>query len=331
LATARVGAVPAEIAKTTAETEKAKAETTNIPLTPDIKNYNFAKAAFEADPANAGKTFMSPLEFAQQGGGGGGGVKLFGNTHIQVKKDADGNVLRNPDGTPQFDVVQLTDRPGVPPVKQPGLQPKITKTETGTNIQYSVQTDAGPIVIDTVDKNELEAAKQKAVGANEGKASVEAKRAYEGTNNQLQTGFSIFEKLEKHPGLDGIVGAGSYLPIIRGTDRANAEAMRSQAVGVLYQQAIQSLKGVTSRAAVQEIAGANQMQGRLANTDQSPEAYRQAIRDAKESIRRIGAVLADNAGQPRPDWVGDVKLEETPGPTPTKSWKRNKDGKLELQ
>jgi hypothetical protein len=312
-AAAETGAVPSLIDQRTAEAEKARAEAANVPLTPDIKNYNFAKQQWEADPKNAGKPFMDYTTFQQQGGGGGGGVKLFGTTHIQVRKDADGNTLRNPDGTPQYDVVQLADRPGVAPVKLPGLTPKITKTETGEDVQYSVQTDQGPVVLDTINKKVLQTAIDKAAGGEQGKASVDAKRAYETTNNQLQTGYSIFDRLEKHPSLDSIVGASSYLPIVRGTDRANAEAMRNQAVGVLYQQAIQSLKGVTSRAAVQEINGAKQMQGRLEDTGQTPEAYRQAIRDAKESIKRIAAIAADNAGQPRPDWVGDVKLEATPG------------------
>lgn len=321
-ARAEIGAIPSQIEQRQAETEKAKAETANIPLTPDIKNYNQYVTQFQADPSNAGKKPLSFLEFQQQGGGGGGGVKLFGQTHIQLKRDDQGNVARNPDGSPQFDVVQLTDRPGVPPVVQPGLQPKITKTDTDTETRYSVMTDAGPQVIDVVPKNVQEGARQRAVGTEQGKAQAEARTGLESKLGVIDDQIKIISDAINDPNLASRVGPilQNPLRLLPPTSEADiaTESRLRQAQGLNIAQIASTLREAgISRPALQEVMTAASSVNRLQFTNLSAKDYRAAGQEAIDRLRRAMAVAYDSAGVKRPDSLKDVNLETGAAPAAT--------------
>lgn len=54
---------------------------------------------------------------------------------------------------------------------------------------------------------------------------------------------NLLKQLVAHPGLSSDTGAMSYLPVMRGTDRANFRSIRNQINGTAFLQAFQTLKG----------------------------------------------------------------------------------------
>ena len=309
---AETGAIPTKTSLEQAQTRAADAAALNSATTTDIKDYQF----YSKQETDAGRTPLGFAEFQRKFGG-----KATPKMGLQVtwrqQQGPDGKPILDENGNPIMEGVQLSDVPGEEPQVVKGATIKAQRTDTGTGWTY-VNPYTGQPIGAPLSKNVQTTAEQKASGSEQGKSETVASRAYEATNNTLQQGYATFEQLEKHPGLDGLTGLSSKLPIIPGTDRADAFALQHQAVSVLYNQAVQSLKGVTSRAAIQEINQAAAMQGRLADTSQSAEGYRKAIADAKESIKRIAAINADNAGKSRPDWVGNIDINAPPQQTPVK-------------
>jgi hypothetical protein len=54
---------------------------------------------------------------------------------------------------------------------------------------------------------------------------------------------NILKNIVTHPGLEADVGLRSYLPVVRGTDRANFRSLRNQINGTAFLQAFQTLRG----------------------------------------------------------------------------------------
>lgn len=76
-----------------------------------------------------------------------------------------------------------------------------------------------------------------------GEARADAKKTYQKVAMNSAIAKDALKQLKTHPGREFGLGVKSYLPNIRGTDRAEFEALRDQAQGQVFLQAFESLKG----------------------------------------------------------------------------------------
>lgn len=85
-------------------------------------------------------------------------------------------------------------------------------------------------------------------------------------------------------------------------------AQLKQAQEAVYQTATTKLKGVTNRATQQEIGRVAEALGKLDATQQSPQAYKQAIGENLNDLASAALRTTQNAGVAAPDWLTGFKL-----------------------
>jgi len=121
-------------------------------------------------------------------------------------------------------------------------------------------------------------------GAETGKGQAQAMAEYPVIEQSAQDAIAVIDALLEHPGFEGIYGLKSYLPIVRGSDRAGANALRNQIGGIAFLRAYETLKGGGH---ITEIEGlkATQALTRLMDPSISPEEARKAAEEFKQVIR----------------------------------------------
>ena len=157
-------------------------------------------------------------------------------------------------------------------------------------------TDVGgvPTAIDRLTGQGTQVTSPETVGTNA--ATIATIKGNEGARQEAQQGLPLaiekadrsiatIESLVNHPGFDQAYGLASYVPAIRGTDRAGADALREQIGGQAFLEAFQSLKGGGQ---ITEIEGqkATAAITRLSNPGISPAEARKAAQEFTEIIRR---------------------------------------------
>lgn len=117
-------------------------------------------------------------------------------------------------------------------------------------------------------------------------------------SGQAEQMISSIDGILAHPGLGAATGASSYLPSIRGTDRADFDARSAQLKGQAFLQAFESLKGggqiteVEGKAATEAIA-------RLDNA-QSEAAYKSSLTELRGILEKARSRAFEQAGVPMP-------------------------------
>ena len=157
-------------------------------------------------------------------------------------------------------------------------------------------TDVGgvPTAIDRLTGQGQQVTSPETVGTNA--ATIATIKGNEGARQEAQQGLPLaiekadrsiatIESLVNHPGFDQAYGLASYVPAIRGTDRAGADALREQIGGQAFLEAFESLKGGGQ---ITEIEGqkATAAITRLSNPGISPAEARKAAQEFTAIIRR---------------------------------------------
>lgn len=134
-----------------------------------------------------------------------------------------------------------------------------------------------------------------ATGTAQAGAAFDLPRVKQNVTQAIDT----IDKLIKAPGLGAITGLASKLPIIPGTDQANADALAKQVEGQTFLQAFQSLRGGGAITDVEGTKGTAAV-ARLQRS-QTKEEYIQSLKDARE-IFQIGLdrIAQQASGKPVP-------------------------------
>lgn len=159
------------------------------------------------------------------------------------------------------------------------------------NLAHGQKLGSQNAILDTERDITREGAIGKAEGEKQGSAasnlpSVEQNTAYS---------QKILQDLVSHPGLHYAQGAASYAPLIRGTSRADFEALRRQVGGTAFLQAFQSLKG---GGAISNVEGekATEAITRIMDQSLSPDDFVKAANDLN-NILNIGLQRAKGEAQ----------------------------------
>lgn len=125
--------------------------------------------------------------------------------------------------------------------------------------------------------------KAESYGTATGKTQADKVESLPGVEQNAKETIATLDALEKHAGFNGIYGLNSYWPIVRGSDRAGANAIRKQIGGKAFLQAFESLKGGGQ---ITEIEGqkATDAITRLTDPSISPKEAKQAIKEFREVI-----------------------------------------------
>lgn len=131
----------------------------------------------------------------------------------------------------------------------------------------------------------------------------------DGTIEQIGTRVQHLQSLLSSPLLPYAVGkfAGRLPNWVLPQDLEDFRAQLKQAQEAVYQTATTSLKGVTNRATQQEIGRVAEALGKLDATNQSPDAYRQAIGENLNDLASAALRTTQNAGVAPPDWLKGYK------------------------
>lgn len=135
---------------------------------------------------------------------------------------------------------------------------------------------------------------QATLEAESAKAQAEAKRGFPQVQEKAQETLSNLKFLREHPGLPGVIGAPDTLSGAAykafgvappGTDEAGFLARLDQIGGQQFLQAFESLKG---GGAITEVEGkkATEAMSRLTKTGLSEDAYRLAISDLENVVKK---------------------------------------------
>lgn len=125
------------------------------------------------------------------------------------------------------------------------------------------------------------------------KAAADLPRIQSTADQMLQQ----IDALEKHPGLDYLIGGAALAPIVPGTAQADAEAIREQVQGAAFLQAFNQLKGA-GQITEAEGAKATNAIARL-QRKQSKEGFRKALADLRQVIKQ-GVMRAESAAKKAP-------------------------------
>jgi hypothetical protein len=224
---------------------------------------------------------------------------------------------------PQYGV----DAQGNPVIIQLGKDATSKQTPLPAGVSLSkepIKLDAGthfvlldPITrqpVGTIPKENMQAAKDTAIGTAAGKAQGDAMVGLGSSLQKADQSIGLIDTMLKHPGLDTAVGASSVWDprnYMAGTDATNFNVMRKQLEGKAFLEAFESLKGAGQ---ITEVEGtkATEAIARL-STAQSEDAYRSALTELKgileqgkqRSIQRAGggnptAAPADAPSLPQP-------------------------------
>lgn len=138
-----------------------------------------------------------------------------------------------------------------------------------------------------------------ALGETLPKQVLEAREDLPKVVNQADQMISSIDGLLNHPGLDSSVGLKSYLPVIRGTDRADFQTRSEQLQGQAFLQAFNDLKGGGQ---ITEVEGAKATAaiGRMSNA-QSKEAYTESLAELRDILQTAKSRAYEKAGLPMPE------------------------------
>lgn len=146
---------------------------------------------------------------------------------------------------------------------------------------------------------------------------IAARQELAKVSGQAEQMINSIDGILNHPGLGAAIGASSYLPSIRGTDRADFDARSAQLKGQAFLQAFESLKGggqiteVEGKAATEAIA-------RLDNA-QSEKAYKASLTELRGILEAAKARAYDQAGVPMPKDGSAPAAKPAVAPTPDRN------------
>lgn len=164
------------------------------------------------------------------------------------------------------------------------------------NLQLVEQDDGSVVAVDRATGQRVGTPVTADEAAEVTERAAETERRTEAQGNlprvreQAQRNLTLLDRLEKHPGFSGAVGAqgistgfGLAPGAVPGTDEADFIALVDQIGGAAFLEAFQGLKGGGQ---ITEVEGlkAEQAITTLRNRGQSEESYRQAIKDLREVI-----------------------------------------------
>lgn len=187
------------------------------------------------------------------------------------------------------------DKDGNPVLIQLGKNGTSVRTPLPEGVTISkepIKLDAGthfvlldPITrqqIGTIPKENMQAAKDTAIGTAQGKAQGDAQVGLGTALTKADQSIGLIDTMLEHPGLDTAVGASSVWDprnYMAGTDATNFNVMRKQLEGKAFLEAFESLKGAGQ---ITEVEGqkATEAIARL-STAQSEKAYKDALVELK--------------------------------------------------
>ncbi len=216
---------------------------------------------------------------------------------------------------PQYGV----DEQGNPVLIQLGKDATSKQTPLPNGVTLSkepIKLDAGthfvlldPITrqpVGMIPKENMQAAKDTAIGTAAGKAQGEAQVGLGASLQKADQSIGLIDSMLKHPGLNTAVGASSVWDprnYMAGTDATDFNVRRKQLEGKAFLEAFESLKGAGQ---ITEVEGtkATEAIARL-SAAQSESAYREALTELKgilqqgkqRSVQRAGG---DGTTQPAP-------------------------------
>lgn len=129
-----------------------------------------------------------------------------------------------------------------------------------------------------------EAAEAKARGTASGKAEGEKVAEAPGVISSADETIALVESLLDHPGFSYIVGKSSVLPVVPGTEAADASALLDQIKGKQFMEAYQGLKGGGQITEVEGVK-AEQAISRMRRA-QSEEGFADAAEDFLSIVRK---------------------------------------------
>lgn len=136
------------------------------------------------------------------------------------------------------------------------------------------------------------------LGVTPNKQTVEAQTILPKVAAQADSMISSIDGLLNHPGLSKSVGIASYLPAVRGTDRADFETRSAQLQGQAFLQAFNDLKGGGQ---ITEVEGskATAAIGRM-STAQSEKEYKNSLAELRGILNSAKERAYQKAGVPMP-------------------------------
>jgi hypothetical protein len=201
------------------------------------------------------------------------------------------------------------------PLEMPkGFTPSTGADKVDMGTQWGILDKKTGQITQYIPKDNLNAAKDTAIGTATGKAQGDAQVSLGSSLQKADQSIGLIDTMLKHPGLDTAVGASSVWDprnYMAGTDATNFNVMRKQLEGKAFLEAFESLKGAGQ---ITEVEGtkATEAIARL-STAQSEDAYRGALTELKgileqgkqRSIQRAGggnptAAPADAPSLPQP-------------------------------
>lgn len=130
------------------------------------------------------------------------------------------------------------------------------------------------------------------------KMRQDAVQKYESMVPVIDNMLNTINEIETHPGLSSSVGLGSYLPAIRGSNRADFSVLSDQLQGQVFLQAYESLKG---GGAITDFEGQKAEKAMAAlSTAQSEESYRRALNELRSVLVQARDRQAQKAGVSQP-------------------------------
>lgn len=144
-------------------------------------------------------------------------------------------------------------------------------------------------------QREINAALRKEQALAEQKTRRGAGEKLEKTEIQAERQTEMIDDLLKHPGLEDSFGVKSYLPILRGTDRADFEAKLEQLEDTVFLSNREQLKG---GGAITDFEGKKAAGAEIAlSRAQNPEQFRKALNDYKYWVNRGIEKLRKKSGK----------------------------------
>lgn len=188
--------------------------------------------------------------------------------------------------------------------------------ETGTQQVKQVYEPATAGMVETSKNNaDIAAAGPLATQKATGEAQGTAVKGLPQTEQNVAYSAKLLSDLVNHPGLDSSTGLSSYMPIIRGTDRADFESKRNQINGIAFLQAFSSLRGSGSISDAEGQA-ATRAVTRLGDPKISKPEF---IKAANELYTILQNGLANQKAMSQGNFQGNENFNETALPAPTLS------------
>lgn len=140
-------------------------------------------------------------------------------------------------------------------------------------------------------------AEETAAGKIRGETAQQAQIDYPKLETDAEEMMGLLDKLEQHPGLEGVVGMPNLAGMTRmpGTPESDFRVLLDQVVGKQFMEAYQSLKG---GGVITEVEGqkATDALARM-NTSQTEASFKEAVKDFKRVIERGIIRAQERAGK----------------------------------